>query len=85
MIPVEPKRPHYGAARITFAKDQPEYTPLPACIDSSGLVLTEWEFTAEDLAAILNGGRLRLWVWTFRQPLQPMMLEAVGDEPGRRP
>jgi len=75
--PVMPTAPHPGAGPIIFAKDQPQYEKLPAMIDSSGLVMTEWEFTAEELAQVLAGGRLRLWVWTFRLPLQPLALEIV--------
>ena len=77
MIPVAPVQPHAGAVRIVFAKDQPQYDPLPACVDPNGVVMTEWELTAEDLARVLAGGRVRLWVYTFRQPLQPVMLEVV--------
>ncbi len=78
MKPIAPEQLHAGATPIVFAKDQPQYDPLPAAVDPNGLVLTEWELSAEDLAALLNGGRLRLWVWTFRQPLQPLALEVVG-------
>lgn len=77
MNPVPPVQPHPGAHRITFAADQPEYAPLPAAIDPAGLVMTEWELTAEELARILAGGRIRLWVWTFRQPLQPVAMEVA--------
>lgn len=77
MIPIVPKGCHEGAKPIIFAKDQPEYDPLPAMVDARGLVLTEWELTAEELATIMNGGRLRLWIYTFRHPLQPIRLEVV--------
>lgn len=77
MTPVEPKAPHAGAQFVVYAKNQPEYVPLPAYVDREGLALTEWELSAEDLARLLNGGRVRLWVWTFGQPLQPVMLDVV--------
>lgn len=77
MNPVMPKSFHLGARPIVFAKNQPEYDPIPAAVDSAGLVMTEWEFTAEELAAILAGGRLRLWIHTFGRPLQPLSLEVV--------
>jgi hypothetical protein len=77
MTPVAPKAMHEGARLVVFAKDQPEYSPLPAAVSPDGVVMTEWELSAEDLAALLNGGRLRLWVWTFRHALQPVMLETV--------
>jgi hypothetical protein len=77
MKPIPPKEVHPGAVPIVFARDQPQYDPLPAAVDSSGLVMTEWELTAEDLARVLAGGRIRLWVWTFCRPLQPLALEVV--------
>lgn len=77
MKPVEPKVPHDGAALVVFAKDQPQYDPLPAYVDGAGLVMTEWEFSAEDLATIVNGGRVRLWISTFRRSLQPIAIEVV--------
>lgn len=77
MKPIPPLVTHPDAVPIVFAKDHPQYEPLPAAIDTQGLVMTEWEFSAEDLAAIVNGGRVRLWIWTFRQPLQPIQMEVV--------
>lgn len=77
MKPVPPQFPHDGAVMITFAKHQDEYAPLPASVDANGLVMTEWELSAEDLAKVLNGGRVRLWIWTFGYRLQPVALEAV--------
>lgn len=77
MTPVEPQASHNGARRVVFAKDQPEYIPLPAAVSPDGVVLTEWELSASDLATLLNGGRVRLWVYTFNKPLQPVFIEAV--------
>jgi hypothetical protein len=77
MNAIEPETIHDNATRIVFAKNQPEYQQLPAAIDDKGLVLTEWEFSAEDMAKIVNGGRLRLWLLTFNGPLQPVALEVV--------
>jgi hypothetical protein len=77
MKPVEPKFPHEGARLVVLAKDQPQYEPLPCAIDANGLVMTEWELTAEELATIINGGRIRLWTHTFRNPFQPVQLEVV--------
>lgn len=77
MKPIQPPQPHAGATAIVFAKDQPEYEPLPAAVDMTGLVMTEWELSAEDLATLINGGRIRLWIWTFTHPLQPIQMETV--------
>ncbi len=77
MKPVEPTTPHDGAQRVIFAKDQPQYDPLPASVSQDGLVMTEWELSAEELSRVVNGGRVRLWIWTHRLPLQPVALEVV--------
>ncbi len=77
MIPVMPAAPHEGGILIIFAKDQPQYMPLPASVDRQGLVMTEWEVTAEELARVLAGGRVRLWIYSFGHPLQPVQLEVV--------
>lgn len=79
MIPVKPTL-HDGAKLVVFAKDQPEYIPLPASIDSSGLVMTEWEPTAEELDKLFTGGRIRLWIHTFGNPLQPVRIEVTHPE-----
>jgi hypothetical protein len=83
MTPVEP-RLYDGQRRIVFAKDQPEYIPLPASVDADGVVMTEWEPTAEELQRLLCGGRIRLFTHTFGQPLQPMSVEAIEPECGMR-
>lgn len=66
---------------MVFAKDQPEYTQLPASVDHEGLVMTEWEPSAEDLSCLLNGGRIRLWLHhTGVQngtPLTPISMETT--------
>lgn len=77
MKPVAPANLPEGAQLVVIARDQPEYLPLPAAVSPDGCVMTEWELSAEDLAKVVNGGRVRLWVWTFRQPLQPVMLEVT--------
>jgi hypothetical protein len=83
MTPVEPT-PHDGASIVVFAKDQPQYIPLPASVDAAGVVMTEWEPTAEELDHLLCGGRIRLWIHTFNQPLQPVSVEAIAPDCGMR-
>lgn len=74
---VEPHTP------VTFAKAQPEYLPLPAAIvdrDGAQTVVTRWQFTDEERAAIANGADLYLEMLTFGSPLQPLRF-VVGDAP----
>lgn len=77
MIAVQPKLIPPDAVRVIYAANQDEYAALPATVDAAGVVMTEWELTAEELAMILEGGRVRLWVWTFNRPLQPLALEVA--------
>jgi len=66
---------------VTFAKDQPPYTPLPASVDPEGNVMTEWEPSAEDLATLLNGGRVRIWLMgtgvQLGRPMTPIAVETI--------
>lgn len=85
MKPIEPLACPAHAVRVVFAADQPQYDPLPACVTpADGLVMTEWEPSAEELHALCTGGRVRLWIHTFRRPLQPVALEVAGGEAPRR-
>jgi len=81
MSPVSPEFP--DSQEVIFAKDQPEYAPLPAAIvkrDEGQAVVTRWRFTDEERAAIANGADLYLELLTFGQPLQPIRM-LVGEEP----
>lgn len=82
MTPVEPGAVHPGARLVTFGAGQPQYDPLPAAVDAAGVVLTEWEPTADELDRILSGGRVRLWVHTFGAPIQPVCLEVTAPPGG---
>lgn len=65
---------------VVFAKDQPEYAPLPAVVYPDGTVLTEWRLTDEERTRIARGENLRLWIWTGHRPLQPVQLEVTSEE-----
>lgn len=77
MNPVEPMGIPPGGRRVVFRANG--CVDLPAAVASDGLVLTEWEPRAEDLAALLRGGRVRIWIMTSGKPLQPLVVEAVGQ------
>jgi hypothetical protein len=81
MIPVEQFETD-GTQLVVFAKDQAEYTPLPALVFPDGKVLTEWSFSEEERAAIARGENLRLWIWTFGRLLQPVALEVTDERKG---
>lgn len=77
---------HEGATLIVFARNQPEYQPLPASVDSDGLVMTEWEPSEEELARLLVGGRIRLWIHGTDvekgRPFTPLQIEVIEPECG---
>lgn len=81
MRAIAPLALHEGAQRIVFAEHQPEYEPLPAGVDRQGLVLTEWELTADELERLVRGAHVRLWIYTFGRQLQPVQLEVAEARP----
>lgn len=64
----------FKGANVVYAKDQPEYIPLPAFKDESkeGIVVTCWELSFWDRVRLIFNGKLWLSIWTFNQPLQPV-------------
>ncbi len=66
---------------VCFAKNQSEYRPLRALksMKNDGAILTRWDLTPEQRAAIANGADLFLEVLTFCQPLQPVRLSVTAE------
>lgn len=63
----------------TYAKDQPEYQPLPVMMKSitnsdhvNGEVVSCWKLTWKEKLQILFTGKIWLSVWTFNKALQPL-------------
>ena len=68
MDPVDIIEPVEGWTAKTYAKDQPEYKPLPVIEkddDPEGRVISRWRPTAEELGKLLGGEDLYLEVLTF--------------------
>lgn len=61
----------FPESNVTFAKDQPEYLPLPAWRDDEGQVVSCWELTFLERLKVLFGANIWLSQLTFNQPLQP--------------
>jgi len=59
----------------TYAKEQPEYSPLPAHKSLDGMVTTCWSFSFMERIKILIFGKLFLQILTFNKPLQPLKME----------
>lgn len=88
MDPSTPVIPGLQLPELVFAKDQPEYRPLPAYRSDDGLVVTRWKLTWAERFAVLFGGNLWLSVLTFNRPIQPVKidvhpsLDAIVDRQG---
>jgi len=76
MLPTSPVlAEEFVPSEVVFAKDQPEYNPLPVIRSRDGVLLSRWKLTDEERAAIAEGADILLSNWTFNQPLQPVRLE----------
>jgi len=73
----------FSQANAIYAKDHPEYVPLPAYRTRDGEVITCWALTWRERFRVLFSGRIWWSVLTFRQPLQPQRPRA--DNPFRVP
>ncbi len=80
MIPVPVEGQIEGGRRVVFGANQPGVTPIPGVSFNDGKVLYEFALTAEELAAVMNGANLRLWLWTADGRPQPCALQVVGAE-----
>jgi len=61
----------FEGCNCVYAKDQPEYNPLP-CLrmsDPHGQVVSCWQMTWRERLQCLVGGRVWLSVLTFGKPL----------------
>ena len=76
MKPSSPVVPGSSLPETVFAKDQPEYEPLPVFKFDDGAVLSRWRLTFWERLRVLWFGDVYLWQLTFNRPLQPVMLEA---------
>jgi len=58
-----------------YAKDQPEYEPLPALRFGDGEILTCWKLSMLELFKLFFTGKIYLSILTFNTPLQPVKLQ----------
>ena len=67
MKPIE-----FSQQTMVWARDQPEYLPLPAYVDERETV-TKWRLTWPERVRMLLTGRLWLHQLNFGEPLQPQL------------
>lgn len=67
----------FPEVNVTYAKDQPEYRPLPCYRqpnDPQGQIVCCWRLTWRERLSVLCTGQIWHHVMTFNQPLQPQLL-----------
>jgi hypothetical protein len=77
MTPITPVVPGFNLEITTYAKDQPEYIPLPSHRQPDGTVTTRWSLSWRERLLVAFGGSIWLQVLTFNRPLQPVKLTAT--------
>ena len=77
MQPVE-----FHGQNVVFAKDQPEYLPLPAFRNDSpeGEVISCWKLSFTERIRILFTGKLWVSMMTFNKPLTPSFFSTKKSE-----
>lgn len=77
MKPIE-----FPEQNVVFAKDQPEYLPLPAFRNDCGMgeVISCWKLTPRERLRILFTGKLWVSLAMFGKPLIPSLLTTKKSE-----
>lgn len=65
------KPTQFKESNTTYAKNQPEYLPLPVLRLENGQVTSCWRMTWKERIFALFSGRIFFTTWTFNNPLQP--------------
>lgn len=70
------KPTEFEGQNVVFAKDQPQYQPLPAFKNDSqqGEVVQCWQLSDEEIETIVKTKRMWVMQMTFNAPLQPILL-----------
>lgn len=67
---------------VVFAKDQPEYRPLPAFqkYGPEGEVISCWKLSWKERLQILITGKIWLSLWSFNKRLTPSRMSVYKSE-----
>ena len=68
----------FKECNAVYAKNQPEYLPLPSHKTSDGVVTSCWGFSLKERLIVMFTGRVFLQCLTFNNPLQPLKM-SVGN------
>ena len=75
MKPIE-----FNEQNTIYAKDQPQYTPLPALKNAEGDVIMCFELSDEEIKEIVETKKIWLGMKTFNNPLQPIFLSTIKND-----
>ncbi len=64
----------FSRQNTIVAKDQPQYTPLPAYVRANKQVITCWKMSLEEMEIFKETGEIWLSQMTFGDPLQPVRM-----------
>jgi len=66
----------FKESNVVFAKDQPEYMPLPAfkAKTPQGEVVSCWNLSLRERIRVLFNGKIWLSLWSFNKPLTPSLI-----------
>jgi hypothetical protein len=63
----------FKECNVVYAKDQPEYLPLPVHRSITGEVTSCWLLNWKERLQLLFTGKIYWTILTFNQPLQPQL------------
>ncbi len=79
MTPISPVlTEEFVPLEVVYARDQPQYIPLPVIRNADGVLLSRWKLSESEREAIAAGADIFLSVWTHNRPLQPVRVE-IGE------
>lgn len=78
---------NFPGCNVVYGKKQEEYIPLPANFNKkTGMAITQWTLTDEEVAEIVRNRRIFIGISTFGQPLQPILPTVMAMfHPGEEP
>jgi len=79
MEAISPVLPTSGECEVVYAKNQPEYRPLPT-FRTQLSVLSRWTLTEAERRHIANGGDLFILMMNFGCPLLPILPIAADPD-----
>jgi hypothetical protein len=65
----------FKGQNCTFAKDQPQYLPLPVYKQSDGTIISCWSISWKELWHLLFTRKIWVTLMTFNNGLPPQMIQ----------